>query len=109
MIHDQITGRPQFEVLCEPESNILCFRHTGSDELQTRIRQKLMRDGDFLLSQADVSGRRWLRLTIMNPLTNEATIHRLLDTIEEVVLEGDLPPLTGEAAGPTYLPPAHDP
>ena len=68
---------------------LLCFRHTGSDELQTGIRQRLMREGDFLITQADVSGRRWLRLTIMNPLTDEGTIHRLLDRIEELV--GEVP------------------
>ena len=88
-IHDQIAGRPRFEVLCEPESNILCFRHFGDDNLQARIRQELMREGTFLLSQADMGGRRWLRLTIMNPPTNEATINRLLDRIEEVVREGE--------------------
>jgi L-2,4-diaminobutyrate decarboxylase len=87
MIHDQIVARPGFEVLCVPESNILCFRHVGDDGLQTRIRQQLMRDGDFLLSQADFGGRRWLRLTVMNPLTSEATILRLLERIEEVVGE----------------------
>jgi len=89
MIYEQIAGHPRFEVLCEPESNILCFRHVGDDKLQTRIRQQLMREGAFLLSQADVGDRRWLRLTVMNPLTNEATIHRLLDRIEEVVREGE--------------------
>jgi len=86
-IHDQIASRPGFEVLCAPESNILCFRHIGDDRLQTRIRQQLMREGDFLLSQADFGGRRWLRLTVMNPLTSEATILRLLERIEEVARE----------------------
>ncbi len=90
MIHDQIAARPGFEVLCPPESNILCFRRTGDDLLQTRIRQRLMEEGDFLLSQADVSDRRWLRLTIMNPLTDEATIDRLLDRIEEAAQESEM-------------------
>jgi L-2,4-diaminobutyrate decarboxylase len=84
-VHDQIAARPGFEVLCPPESNILCFRYIGDDLLQTVIRQRLMKDGSFLLSQADVGGRRWLRLTIMNPLTDGATSRRLLDRIEEVV------------------------
>jgi L-2,4-diaminobutyrate decarboxylase len=89
-IHDQIAARPGFELLCAPESNILCFRYLDDDLLQTNIRQQLMREGDFLLSQADVDDRRWLRLTIMNPLTDEATIHRLLDRIEEVAREGGM-------------------
>ncbi len=88
-IHDQIADRPGFDVLCRPESNILCFRHAGDDQTQTRVRQQLMRDGDFLVTQADVAGQRWLRLTVMNPLTEETTIGRLLDRIEEVVRQGE--------------------
>ncbi|MFC1575710.1 pyridoxal phosphate-dependent decarboxylase family protein [Gemmatimonadota bacterium] len=86
-IHDQIAARPGFEVLCPPESNILCFRYAGDDVLQNRIRQRLMREGDFLLSQAHLGHRRWLRMTVMNPLTDEGTVSRLLDRIEEVAQE----------------------
>ncbi len=82
---DRIDARPGFEVLCEPESNILCFRCEGDDALQTRVRKALMHEGDFLLSQADVAGRRWLRMVVMNPLTDEATIERLFDRIEAIV------------------------
>ncbi len=87
LINDRIALRPGFEVLCEPESNILCFRHDGDDALQTRVRKRIMHDGDFLLSQADVGGRRWLRMALMNPLTDVATVDRLLDRIEEIVAE----------------------
>jgi L-2,4-diaminobutyrate decarboxylase len=83
-VHDQIARRPGFATLCPPESNILCFRRVGDDALQSRIRQELMQRGDFLLSQADVAGRRWLRLTLMNPLTDEATIDGLLDAIKSI-------------------------
>ena len=83
-VHEQISRREGFETLCPPESNILCFRYAGDDAFQSRTRQELMRRGDFLLTQADVAGRRWLRLTLMNPLTNEATIERLLETIESL-------------------------
>lgn len=82
--HDQIARRPGFEVLCPPESNILCFRHRGDDARQAFLRRELMRRGDFLLSQAQVGGRRWLRLALMNPLTDEATVERLLDAIESL-------------------------
>ncbi len=81
-IHDQIAARPGFQVLCAPESNILCFRYGEEDGQQSRIRQEFLRKGDFLLSQADVDGKRWLRMTIMNPLTDPETIRRLLDRIE---------------------------
>ena len=83
----RIGARDGFEVLCAPESNILCFRVEGDDGLQTRIRKTIMREGDFLLSQADVGGRRWLRMAVMNPLTDEATVEALLDRIEELAAE----------------------
>lgn len=83
-IHERIESRDGFETLCAPESNILCFRIEGDDDLQTRIRKRLMHDGDFLLSQADVGGRRWLRMALMNPLTDLATVDRLLDRIEAI-------------------------
>jgi len=86
-IHEQVARRPAFEALCPPESNILCFRHRGDDGLQARIRQQLMSEGEFLLSQADVAGRRWLRLTIMNPLTDPGTIDRLLERIESLAAD----------------------
>jgi L-2,4-diaminobutyrate decarboxylase len=83
-IHEMIESRTGFEALCKPESNILCFRFGDDDSLQTRVRKRLMLDGDFLLSQADVGGRRWLRMALMNPLTDVATVDRLLDRIEEI-------------------------
>jgi len=82
--HERIEARAGFQTLCPPESNILCFRGPGDDEAQARARLELMKQGDFLLSQAQVAGRRWLRLTIMNPLTDAATIDRLLDRIESL-------------------------
>lgn len=86
-IHSTITARDGFETLCEPESNILCFRCGDDGALQTRIRKRLMHEGEFLISQADVGGRRWLRMAIMNPLTDAATVNRLLDRIEEIVAD----------------------
>lgn len=86
-IHHQIAARPGFQVLCPPESNILCFRYKGDDSEQSRVRQELMREGGFLLTQADVAGKRWLRMTVMNPLTDQNTIRRLLDRIEGVARE----------------------
>ncbi len=86
-IHSSITAREGFETLCEPESNILCFRCGDDGALQTRIRKRIMNEGEFLLSQADVGGRRWLRMVLMNPLTDVATVDRLLNRIEEIVAE----------------------
>ncbi len=87
--HDLIQARAGFTCLCQPESNIVCFRLAAADDArQAAIRAGLVARGDFYITQADVGGRRWLRLAVMNPLTDEAVIARLLDAIEELAAAG---------------------
>jgi L-2,4-diaminobutyrate decarboxylase len=64
-----LRSTPSIEVAAEPQSNIVCFRVAGSDELQLDIRKHLTGRGDFYVSTAEVLGRRWLRLALMNPAT----------------------------------------
>ncbi len=84
---EQIRSRPRFECPYEPETNILCFRFEGDDALQDRIRDALVHRRRFHITAATVSGRRYLRLTVMNKLTDETTIEALLDDIERVAAE----------------------
>lgn len=77
-----IAARPGFEVPYEPQTNILCFRYGEDDDALEAIRERLLRERSFHLSSAMLAGRRHLRLTVMNPLTDDATIAALLDAIE---------------------------
>ncbi|MGQ0552237.1 MAG: pyridoxal phosphate-dependent decarboxylase family protein [Planctomycetota bacterium] len=80
-----IAERPGFAVLCTPEANIVCFRVLMLDDAaQARLRADLVRQGDFYITQADVGGRRWLRLVLMNPLTDEAVLEQLLRACESI-------------------------
>lgn len=78
----QICERPGFSCLCPPQTNILCFRYGDDDELQLKLRDRLLREQSFHLSSARVSGRRYLRLTLMNPRSDVQVLNRLLDAIE---------------------------
>lgn len=80
--YNQIYRRAGFECLCEPESNILCFRYGQDDELQQRIRDTLVHERRFHLSSALVNGKRYLRMTVMNKLTDKETINEMLGEIE---------------------------
>ena len=82
--HDVIAARPGFECPYVPESNILCFRYGSDSDLQLAIRERLIESGEFHLSSVELGGRRHLRIVVMNPATDEATIERLLDAIERV-------------------------
>ncbi len=79
-----IRRRPGFECPYEPQSNILCFRYGDDDDLQDRVRETLLRNRAFHITAATVAGKRYLRLTVMNTLTDETTIGALLDAIEQV-------------------------
>ena len=82
--HALISARHGFHCPYVPESNILCFRYGDDDEQQDRIRSALIADGRYYITAADVGGRRHLRLSVMNPLTDEPVIEGLLDTIESL-------------------------
>jgi len=80
-----IRARPGFEVPFEPSSNIVCFRWTAADNSgQIAIRDGLLRGGSHHLSSVEIDGTRYLRLTLMNPETSDATIVSLLDRIERL-------------------------
>ena len=93
-----ITAREGFECLSRPESNILCFRYGGDDALQVELRERLLAEGRFHLSSTEVSGVRWLRLSVMAPASSEETIEQLLDAIERLAgAERGLGQAAGEA------------
>jgi L-2,4-diaminobutyrate decarboxylase len=77
-----IEARDGFECLSRPESNILCFRYGRDSDLQVRLRERLLEEKRFHLSSTEVSGERWLRMSVMAPETTEQTVEGLLDAIE---------------------------
>jgi L-2,4-diaminobutyrate decarboxylase len=93
-----ISGREGFECLSRPESNILCFRYGDDDALQVELRERLLAEGRFHLSSTEVSGVRWLRMSVMAPASGEETIVALLEAIERLAgAERSLHQPAGEA------------
>ena len=85
--YDLIRQRDGFECPYEPEANILCFRYGDDDGLQEKIRDTLLRRKRFQLTSAEVNGRRYLRMTVMNTNTDDDTILAMLDAIEAVAAD----------------------
>ncbi len=78
-----------FDAPFDPESNIVCLRwRDGDDDEQVRIREALLQEGSFHISSTEVNGRRYLRLSVMNPATSDATFHALLDAIARIAATG---------------------
>lgn len=81
-----------FEVPLAPESNILLFRPRPrgqelSDAQIEAIRRSLMDAGSFYLTAANFAGRKWLRVTLMNPATTEQHLQRMTEEVRSQALE----------------------
>jgi L-2,4-diaminobutyrate decarboxylase len=88
---EMIKSDDQLELAVEPESNIVCFRYApeGYNEItinQTNaaIRDKIIKEGSFYIVQAELDGKIWIRLTIINPVTSENDLKVLMDRIKEI-------------------------
>ncbi len=73
-----------------PESNILCFQYikfgTGN-EFQLTLRNEIVQRGNFYITSSEVKGVRYLRLTVINPLTAASHIRDLMEEIIEVAVD----------------------
>ncbi|MDX2415583.1 MAG: hypothetical protein QNK33_10365, partial [Bacteroidales bacterium] len=76
-----------FEAVTSPEANIVCFRYTVADNkeeansLNKRIRETIIKKGNFYIVQAELCGLVWLRVTLINPLTDLSLLEELLEEI----------------------------
>ena len=85
--HDFIDGQLDFDCPYYPEANILCFRYNKldkSNEFQLGIRNELTKDGLFYITSTEVNDIRYLRLTVINPLTQLEHIQHLLQEIRVI-------------------------
>ncbi len=85
--YEIVNQRSGFHSPIIPQSNILCFRYGTDDQMQVTIRDQLLRNGNFHISSTEIHGERFLRLSVMNPMTDEVTIGKLLDEIESIAVE----------------------
>ncbi|MFY0604414.1 MAG: aminotransferase class I/II-fold pyridoxal phosphate-dependent enzyme [Flavobacteriaceae bacterium] len=81
---------PNFELLVVPESNIVNFRYSNPktsidiNMVNTKIRQQLIEFGHFYIVQTSVKNQKYLRCTIMNPLTNKHHFKALLEEVKSI-------------------------
>ena len=51
------------------------------------IRDRIIKGGIFYIVQAELGGKTWIRLTIINPVTTEDDLKNLLKRIVEIGLK----------------------
>ena len=91
---DLLRASADFECPVAPQANIVCFRHVPAgacaaalDELQGSIRQKLIASGKFYITQTRLTGGLYLRVTLINPATQDSDLQVLLAEIRSVAAE----------------------
>lgn len=91
-----IAGAADFETAHTPQCNILCFRYvpTGRSldpmdlsNMQQRIRNRLVTEGNWYITGTRLDGAYWLRVTLINPLTATEHLNGLLDAIRTIASE----------------------
>ena len=85
---------PRFELACEPECNILCFRVTDPDwteektnNINSQIREAVLKEGRFYIVQTVVQGKRFLRTTLSNPITQLDDFELLVQKIQSLAAQ----------------------
>jgi L-2,4-diaminobutyrate decarboxylase len=74
--HDKLAAEPRLSCPYVPESNILCFRVGGADEVE--LRERLLASGRLHISATTVAGERYLRIVVTSPDTDERTLDELV-------------------------------
>ena len=85
---EMVQNHPCFELALNPQTNIVCFRYLKKglseselNQLNRSIRQRLLEDSEFYIVQAVLNDTVYLRVTLMNPMTNETHLKNLLEKI----------------------------
>jgi L-2,4-diaminobutyrate decarboxylase len=83
-----IRADSRLQLTVEPESNIICFRFAPDgyndlklNKINSEIRDRIIKEGSFYIVQAELDGKIWLRLTIINPVTSLDDLKALMDRI----------------------------
>ena len=78
------------ELAVIPESNIVCFRYAPEstpaeklNDLNRMIRKELVHSGEFYIVQTELDGNIWMRTALMNALTDDRDLERLLGSIRK--------------------------
>lgn len=92
-LHAKLSAAPDFHPVHEPDSNILCFRHlpeplsgkgdVETDAFQAAVRARYNASGQGWITSTVLDDRRVLRVTLMNPATDDGHLDRLVHGLRE--------------------------
>jgi aromatic-L-amino-acid/L-tryptophan decarboxylase len=82
----ELRRRRNCEILSPAEMAIVAFRFGKDDALQTKLVDRMLRDGFAFLTSTTLKGRTALRLCTINPRTTEQDIVQTIDRLEKFAM-----------------------
>ncbi len=85
---EEINRAEDFEAPARVDSNIVCFRYQFNENINAQnqqLRSYLLKHSDYYIVQTHLDGSHYLRVSLMNPLTELNHLSQLLDEIRQVV------------------------
>jgi aromatic-L-amino-acid decarboxylase len=83
-----VEADPTFELAAPVSLNLVCFRHSGGDEMNQGIMDRLNRSGRILLTHTRLDGRLTLRMCIGQAKTQREHVVRAWELIREAAAAG---------------------
>ncbi|HEX8876957.1 MAG TPA: aminotransferase class I/II-fold pyridoxal phosphate-dependent enzyme [Phycisphaerales bacterium] len=92
----EVQASGDFELALDPPLNIVCFRYRPAgmpegaklDNLQARLRERVLRSGKFYFVKTRLRSGLFLRTTLLNPRTTIEDLRTLMETVR-VAAGGD--------------------
>lgn len=84
----KVNERPLFQLAGKPDTNILCFRSTLSEDWHITLQTHLLRNHNVFLTVPHYKGVRWLRAVLLNPFADEALLDELFAEIDHFSTAG---------------------
>ena len=91
VLYDKLRDAEDFEVIHEPECNIVAFRHVPQamrgapparlNKFQLALRRRLVESGAFFIVSTIIDDAAALRVTIINPFTSSDHLDLLMETL----------------------------
>jgi aromatic-L-amino-acid decarboxylase len=81
-----VADSSDFELAVQPPLNLVCFRHTGGDEFNRRLLERLNRSGKIYLTHTTLDGLYTLRLCVGGTHTGERHVREAWRLIQEEAL-----------------------
>jgi aromatic-L-amino-acid decarboxylase len=81
-----VADSSDFELAVQPPLNLVCFRHTGGDDFNRRLLERLNRSGKIYLTHTTLDGLYTLRLCVGGTQTGERHVREAWRLIREEAL-----------------------